>query len=164
MVRVLPVDVLRDDSQVGQQLVEHAAVIQEDQIEHQAQGGGGNHDGEEVQGPEQLGPHPYGVHQKGQDQGDAHLKDHGAQGQKHGVAQGGAELGVREQGRIVGIPGGVEALGRGPEAGDVGEAVQDVLEEGVVQEQDQKQERGQQEDHQRPLFAVQRGTHRYSLL
>ena len=45
MVRILPVDVLGDEAQVHQKLVQHTAVEQEDQVEHEAQGGGGNDDG-----------------------------------------------------------------------------------------------------------------------
>ena len=152
---VLPVDVLRDEAQVGQQLVEHPAVVEENEVKHQTQGGGGDDDGEKVQGPEQLGPHPDGVHQQRQNEGNAHLEDHSADGEKHRVAQGCAQLGIGEEGNIVGVPGGIEAAGRGPQAGDVGKAVDDILNKRVVQKKDQKEEGRNQKDHQRSLPLVE---------
>ena len=106
-------------SQLQQQLVYHAALVQEHQVEHQAQGGGGNDNGEKVNGAKYLRAHPDGIHQQGQNQGDAHLEHHRAHGQQHRVFQRRAQVRVRQHAAVVFVPGGIEPLGGTSQSADV---------------------------------------------
>ena len=160
---IFPVDVFRYNAHVCQKLVHHAAVIQENQVEHQSQSGGGDDNGEKVERTEQLSAHPDAVHQQRQDQGDAYLENDGTDGEDHGVFQGGVQLGIREECLIVDIPGLVDPLGRSAQAGDVAEAVDDILDKGIVEKQNQKGKGRDQEDDQRRFPFIQCGTHMYSL-
>lgn len=155
MVRVLPVDVLRDPTHVHQQLVEHAAVVEEDQVEHQSQRRGGDDDGEEIQRAEQPRAHPDGVHQQRQDQRDAHLEHHRTDREQHRVLQRGAQLGVSEQGDIVGVPRIVQPLRGRAQTGDLRKAVDHVLDEGIVQKEDQEGKGRDKENDQRAFALVE---------
>ena len=61
------------------------------------------------------------------------------------------QLGVGEEGDVVGVPGVVESFAAVPRPVISGKAVDNVLNEGIVEKQNQENKRRNQEDNQRRL-------------
>ena len=74
---VFPVYIFGDQPNIGEQLVEHAAVIQKDKVEQQAQRCSADDNGEKVNRAEELRPEFDLVYQKRKNERKPYLNYHG---------------------------------------------------------------------------------------
>ena len=135
-------------------LVDHAALIEEHEIEHKAERRRGDDYGEEIYGSEHLRAYADRVHEQRKYQRYTYLKDDRAEDEQHRVLQRDAHIRVREQALVVFVPRLVHAVRRAAEAADVQEGVDNILNKRVVEKNDKKQERRNEKYQQRRFFLV----------
>ena len=141
-------------SPAEQKLIDHAALIEKNKVEHKPQRRRRNDYREKIYRAEHLCTNSYGVHEQRKNQRNADLKNYRAHDQQQRVFQCDAHIRVCKKALIVHIPRRIHALRRTPETAYIQKRIYYILKERIVQEYYEEQERRDQKYKKRRFFLV----------
>ncbi|MPM90008.1 hypothetical protein SDC9_137124 [bioreactor metagenome] len=128
----LPVDVCGGDAEVLQQLIEHAAVVEENEVKEQAQRRRADDDREKIQRAKELLPDADAVYDQREHERGTHLKHQRAADQQQRVFHRNAHVRVVPKFHIVGKPRVIRPGCLGAQSADGKKTVDDVLNEWII--------------------------------